>query len=207
MAYVRTSRRNIVDPVPVTLVDGQGRTVFQFFLDASSLQSRLDIITPTAVNQPASLGLWPTSVLRGAELLSDPAGSGLKLDSWKNDGTNVGIRCRTLNAALNAMVDRILITGGADQGNGNIQIQETITKWDVANARTGLHVSADGTIDILKGCNISTWANVTILPTKAGAPTDADFTNPVIGLAVLDTSTPKIWFRTAAATWKGVAIA
>jgi hypothetical protein len=42
---------------------------------------------------------------------------------------------------------------------------------------------------------------------KAGTPTDADFTTPTNGILVVDTTGNKIWARTAAATWKGVAIA
>lgn len=42
--------------------------------------------------------------------------------------------------------------------------------------------------------------------TKAGTPTDADFTTtPPVGTIVVDT-TGKIWARTAAATWKGVTV-
>lgn len=47
------------------------------------------------------------------------------------------------------------------------------------------------------------------LSTKAGTPSDADFTAAQlhVGLIVIDTSTPKIWVRTATATWVGVAVA
>lgn len=44
--------------------------------------------------------------------------------------------------------------------------------------------------------------------TKAGTPTDADFTTtPPTGTIVVDTTANKIWVRTAAATWKGVTVA
>jgi hypothetical protein len=42
---------------------------------------------------------------------------------------------------------------------------------------------------------------------KAGAPVDGDFTTPVNGILVVDTTNNKIWARTGVATWKGVAIA
>lgn len=44
--------------------------------------------------------------------------------------------------------------------------------------------------------------------TKAGTPSDADWAvAPPVGTLVVDTSASKLWARTAAATWKGVAIA
>ncbi len=44
--------------------------------------------------------------------------------------------------------------------------------------------------------------------TKAGIPVDGDWAvAPPVGTAVLDTTNNKIWYRTAAATWKGVVIA
>jgi len=44
--------------------------------------------------------------------------------------------------------------------------------------------------------------------TKAGTPSDADFTTaPPTGTIVVDTTANKIWVRTGAATWKGVVVA
>ena len=40
---------------------------------------------------------------------------------------------------------------------------------------------------------------------KAGAPTDADFANPVSGLIVLDTTNERIYFRSGS-TWKYAAL-
>ena len=43
--------------------------------------------------------------------------------------------------------------------------------------------------------------------TKAGTPTDADFTTaPPVGSMVVDTTANKLWVRTAAATWKFAAL-
>lgn len=43
---------------------------------------------------------------------------------------------------------------------------------------------------------------------KAGTPADGDFPNntPPIGAVVIDTSANRIWVRTAAATWRWVAL-
>lgn len=43
--------------------------------------------------------------------------------------------------------------------------------------------------------------------TKAGTPSDGDFTTPPpIGTVVYDTSASKLWVRHAAGTWKGVTV-
>lgn len=192
---------------PVYVYDTASALIIKMFQDSITHQTRLDIITSTAVNQPASLRLWYNSTGVGTELYADPAGSGVTLDSWKNAADTMAIRLRTLNAAGNNPLDRILIKGLADAGSGSIQFQEPITKWDVGNARVGLHINAQGGIDFLNGCYAGNYAHICAIWVKAGAPVDADFTNPFVGLIVLDTATPKLWIRTAAATWKGVAIA
>lgn len=81
----------------------------------------------------------------------------------------------TKNPAANDYIQRIKVNSGTALGAGSIDYME----------------------------NLQPCGNVTVVvKTKAGAPTDADFTNPKNGMVVIDTLGNKIWVRVGANTWK-----
>jgi hypothetical protein len=194
---------------PFYITDATLFQIFKMYVDGGTGQTRLDMIEGATANPPSIRMFYDNAGHVGNEIMSDPAGAGLILDSYKNVGAGgtSGMVIRTVNAAGNLPIQRILIQGGVAEGAGGVQFQDPITKWDVGNARVGFHINANGAMDFINGCNAGTFAHIAAVFVKAGVPSDADFALPFNGLIVVDTSTPKLWLRTAAATWKGVAIA
>lgn len=130
-------------------------------------------------------------ILSGDLTLSGSASNGLIARSATGVGTNV----LSARAAADT-VDRFQI------GNNGF------TQWGAGSGArdVALKRSNAGELSVR---NVGDTAMATLLAAvkvKAGAPTDADYSGPVDGLVVVDTTNSKIWARTGGA-WKGVAIA
>lgn len=182
----------------------------------SSSAEALRIIQATAYVQVAlrlGVGISPTSPLHvvgnvslipsGANdqlsvVASTTVASGAAVDLNLSSSGAVGvIVCRIINSKASSTVAVLQVRGGATPAaGGNIQ------EWQTSTPTTVALIRSDGLGDFsTNGKGIATLL-------KAGTPSDADWTTaPPVGTLVVDSTGSKIWARTAAATWKGVAIA
>jgi hypothetical protein len=73
---------------------------------------------------------------------------------------------------------------------------------------TGGDVSDLGTNTIWRNVSMNNGPSVNTVGMKAGVPSDGDYSvPPPVGTQVLDTTDGKIYYRTAAATWKAATLA
>jgi hypothetical protein len=105
-----------------------------------------------------------------------------------------------------------LISGGSQPVDQGIRMEGAFTDaFTLGNPPDGatrvFNLNGNGKITIHNGISSSLGGGSIIQTlTKAGTPTDSDFTNPADGLIVVDTTAGKIWTRIGG-TWKGVAVA
>lgn len=79
----------------------------------------------------------------------------------------------------------------------------TVLDHVFTDRNTGGDISDSGTGTIWRGVSLTGGPLIDTVATKAGIPSDADYDEaPPIGTWVLDTTDGKIYYRTAAATWK-----
>jgi hypothetical protein len=86
---------------------------------------------------------------------------------------------------------------GFNSGSGVGSQDVAVTRGAAGSLKITDGASGDGSLIAAKG--IATAV-------KAGTPSDADVTNPVSGMLVVDTTASKIWVRVGS-TWKSVAVA
>jgi hypothetical protein len=98
--------------------------------------------------------------------------------------TGLSIKLKTSASGGGAVIDRLDIKGAAAQGSADIDVYENLEFQTVG----GKYQSV-------------------VFPTKAGAPSDADFNNPQTGMLCIDTTNKRIYVRVGAADWDFAALA
>jgi len=138
---------------------------------------------------PGKIVTNPFYGIRLGQFCNRVAINGTRIQPFTVDTSRVPTHTIQIDAGATDCILRDVTTNpNAANGGGDIQDSGTRTIW--SNVRQN------------DGPRVDTWAS------KAGAPVDGDYqTPPPIGTQVYDSTNSKVWIRTGAATWKGVAIA
>ena len=148
------------------------------------------------------------SVLANGDTWWGPGGAGVQdvyLGRDANGGLSVIGRLGKSRSVSTQTAFQVRVTNDTDEGRFIIQAGGTLAWGDGSSLDTDLFRSASATAKTNSGL----WAlGGLVTKTKTGAPSDADLAAGMQqpGAMILDTTNSRIYFRTAAATWKYAAL-